>query len=143
MAVRFNSQDIKFVLKEKRRVASWVKRIAQRHNKIVGELSIIFVNDSFILSINKQYLNHNYFTDIITFDYSVKNFIEGDIFISIDTVKSNSEKFCTSFNNELLRVIAHGVLHLLGFKDKEMEEQEEMRRNEDLAIKLFYDEQEE
>ncbi len=140
MAIRFNSQDIKFVLKEKRKVGNWIKKIAQRHNKVVGELSIIFVSDSFILSINKQYLNHNYFTDIITFDYSEKDYIEGDIFISIDTVKSNSEKFNTNFSNEILRVIAHGVLHLLGFKDKMMNEQKEMRQNEDLALNLFYNE---
>lgn len=140
MAIRFNNQDVKFTLKEKRRVANWIKKIANSHSRIVGEISIVFVSDNYILSINNQYLNHNYFTDIITFDYSERNIIGGDIFISIDTVESNSKTFNTSFNNEILRVIAHGVLHLIGFKDKKPVEQKEMRKQEDIALELYYSE---
>ena len=138
MAIRFSNQDIKFKLKDKRRVVTWIKKIANNHNKVTGEISIVFVNDDYILSINNQYLNHNYFTDIITFDYSEKNIIEGDVFISVDTVESNSKTFNTTFNNELLRVIAHGILHLIGFKDKKPNEQKIMREQEDFALEIFY-----
>lgn len=138
MAVRFNNQDVKYNLKEKRRIANWIKKVANSHNRVVGEVSIIFVSDTYILSVNNQYLNHNYFTDIITFDYSHKNIIEGDIFISIDTVKSNSIAFNTSYSIEMLRVIIHGVLHLIGFKDKKPLEKKEMSMNEDLALSLLF-----
>ncbi|RPH32391.1 MAG: rRNA maturation RNase YbeY [Bacteroidales bacterium] len=140
MAIRFTNQDVKFTLKHKRKVVSWIKQIAENNNKVVGDISVIFVSDNYILSINNQYLNHNYFTDIITFDYSNKNIIEGDIFISIDTVESNSKTFSTCFSDELLRVIAHGVLHLIGFNDKIKNEKKEMREQENTALKLFYSE---
>ena len=137
MAIRFSNQGIKYNLKDKRKVGNWIKEVAKNHNKQVGELSIIFVSDEEILSINQQYLNHNYFTDIITFDYSFERVIEGDIFISIDTVKTNSQKFRTEFNDELLRVIIHGVLHLIGFKDKNSKDKKEMTFNENLALNIF------
>ncbi len=137
MAIRFSNQGIKYNLKDKRKVGNWIKEVAKNHNKQVGELSIIFVSDEEILSINQQYLNHNYFTDIITFDYSFERIIEGDIFISIDTVKTNSQKFRTEFNDELLRVIIHGVLHLIGFKDKNSKDKKEMTFNENLALNIF------
>ena len=137
MAIRFSNQGIKYNLKDKRKVGNWIKEVAKIHNKKVGELSIIFVSDEEILSINQQYLNHNYFTDIITFDYSFDGIIEGDIFISIDTVKTNSQKFRTDYGEELLRVIIHGVLHLIGFKDKNPKDKKEMTFNEDLNLNLF------
>lgn len=137
MAIRFSNQGIKYNLKDKRKVGNWIKEVAKNHNKQVGELSIIFVSDEEILSINQQYLNHNYFTDIITFDYSFDRIIEGDIFISIDTVKTNSQKFRTDYGEELLRVIIHGVLHLIGFKDKNPKDKKEMTFNENLALNLF------
>jgi len=138
MAIRFSKQNVKFNLKNKRKVVSWIKEIAESHQKITGEISIVFVCDSDILEINNQYLNHNYFTDIITFDYSSKNIIEGDIFISVDTVLSNSVKYKSTFNEELLRVIIHGVLHLVGFKDKKPNDKKAMRMNENIALQLFY-----
>lgn len=137
MAIRFSNQGIKYNLKDKRKVSNWIKEVAKNHNKKVGELSVVFVSDEEILSINQQYLNHNYFTDIITFDYSFERVIEGDIFISIDTVKTNSQKFRTEFNDELLRVIIHGVLHLIGFKDKNLKDKKEMTLNENLSLNLF------
>jgi len=137
MAIRFSNQGIKYNLKDKRKVGNWIKEVAKNHNKKVGELSIIFVSDEEILSINQQYLNHNYFTDIITFDYSFDRIIEGDIFISVDTVKTNSQKFRTDYGEELLRVIIHGVLHLIGFKDKNPKDKKEMTFNENLALNLF------
>lgn len=137
MAISFSNQGIKYNLKDKRKVSNWIKEVAKNYDKKVGELSIVFVSDDDILSINQQYLNHNYFTDIITFDYSFDRIIEGDIFISIDTVRTNSQKFRTEFNDELLRVIIHGVLHLIGFKDKNPKDKKEMTLNENLALNIF------
>lgn len=139
MAIRFSTEDIKYTIKQKRRIVRWIREIAQKHQKTVGEISIVFVSDEYLLKINNQYLNHNYFTDIITFDYSSENNIEGDIFISIDTVKLNSKEFSASFNEEILRVIIHGVLHLIGFKDKKPKEKDEMTINENLALELFFE----
>lgn len=138
MAIRFSTEDIKYTIKQKRRIVHWIKEIAQSYEKTVGEISIVFVSDDYLLRINNQYLNHNYFTDIITFDYSNMNKIEGDIFISIETVKSNSKEFNSSFNEEILRVIIHGILHLLGFNDKKPKEKEEMTKKENVALELFF-----
>lgn len=137
MAIRFSNEDIKYTLKQKRKIVHWINEIAKSYHKTAGEISIIFVSDSYILKINNQYLHHDYFTDIITFDYSNEDIIEGDIFISVDTVLSNSKKFNSAFNDEILRVIIHGILHLVGFKDKKPKEKDEMTRNEDLALALF------
>lgn len=142
MAITFSKQQIKFNLKDKRKISNWIKEVAEVHQRQIGQISIVFVSDQEILSINNQYLKHNYFTDIITFDYSYENVIEGDIFISIDTVKSNSEKFRTEFLNELLRVIIHGVLHLCGFKDKKPTDKSVMTQNENLALNLYYNKNE-
>lgn len=138
MPISFNTQSVRFTLNKKRKIRSWIKEIVESNKKTVGQVAIIFTSDNYLIEVNKKYLNHDYFTDIITFDYSEKNIIAGDIFISIDTVLINSQKFGTTFNDELLRVIIHGVLHLLGFKDKTDEEITQMRKNEDLALCLFY-----
>ncbi len=138
MAVYFSTHDTKYCLKNKRRIIYWVKEISSIHNKKVGDISIIFTNDSYILEINKQYLKHNYFTDIITFDYSNIDMIVGDIFISVDTVQSNALRFNTTFNDEILRVIIHGVLHLIGFNDKTDKEQQEMSDQENKSLELYY-----
>lgn len=117
-----------------RRTSKWVKEVAEKHGKIVGEIAYIFCSDPYILEVNKQYLQHDYFTDIITFDYSEGNKISGDLFISLDTVKSNSEQFGTDYYEELERVIIHGILHLCGFKDKEPADEARMREEENKAI---------
>ena len=138
MPINFQCQDIKFVLKEKRKVSKWINDVIKLHQKKLGNVSYIFCSNQYILELNQQYLNHNYFTDIITFDYCSDNKVEGDIFISVDTVLDNSYRFKTNFNDELLRVIIHGVLHLVGFSDKTAKQKKQMRVLEDEALSIFY-----
>jgi len=130
----YNSDEIVMPRFPKRKISKWIKATALKYNKRVGDISYIFCSDKKILVINKKYLNHNYFTDIITFDYSEENIISGDIFISIDTVKSNSQKYETEYINELYRVIIHGILHLCGVNDKSHEQRIVMEENENIAL---------
>ena len=134
MAIIYQSDDIKFPEIKRREISNWIKRVAVSHNKKVGEIAYIFCSDKKILEINIQYLNHDYYTDIITFDYSENDIISGDLFISLDTVRSNAEKFGTDYGEELCRVIIHGILHLCGFNDKSAEDKEIMREKEDEAL---------
>ncbi len=120
-----------------RRTSKWVKDVAEKHGKIVGEIAYIFCSDEYIIDVNRKFLNHDYYTDVITFDYSEGKKISGDIFISLDTVKTNAETFNQDYYNELERIIIHGILHLCGFKDKEPNDKEEMTYQEDEAIKLL------
>ena len=120
-----------------RRTSKWVKDVAEKHGKIVGEIAYIFCSDEYIIDVNRKFLNHDYYTDVITFDYSEGKKIAGDIFISLDTVKTNAEAFNQDYYNELERIIIHGILHLCGFKDKEPNDKEEMTFQEDEAIKLL------
>lgn len=136
MAIYYQSEGISFPGIKRKETNIWIKLVAHSYKKNVGEISYIFCSDEKILEINKQYLNHDYYTDIITFDYTENDEISGDIFISLDTVKSNSEKFGTEYMEELHRVIIHGILHLCGFKDKTQEEEKLMREKEDEALKL-------
>jgi len=135
--ITFYSENITLPKIPKRKIAAWIKFVAQNYGKKIGEIAYIFCNDEKILEINKQYLKHDFYTDIITFDYSEKDKISGDIFISLDTVKSNSEKFNTLYDNELYRVIIHGILHLCGQNDKTPEEEKVMRKKEDEALFLI------
>ncbi|MDH8701525.1 putative rRNA maturation factor [Dysgonomonadaceae bacterium PH5-43] len=135
--ISYCSVDIKFPTIKRREVSRWVKAVANTYNKRVGEIAYIFCSDEEILRINKQYLEHDYYTDIITFDYSEDDVISGDLFISLDTVKSNSEKFNTKYEDELYRVIIHGILHLCGLKDKQPEEERIMRNSENGALELL------
>jgi len=135
--IAFYSENIALPKIPKRKIAAWIKIVAQNYGKKIGEIAYIFCNDEKILEINKQYLKHDFFSDIITFDYSEKNKISGDIFISLDTVKSNSQKFNTLYDNELYRVIIHGVLHLCGQNDKTPEDKKVMREKEDEALLLI------
>jgi len=115
----------------------WIAAVTKRHDKTIGELNYIFCSDDYILDVNKQHLNHDYFTDIITFNYNVEDVISGDVFISYDTIKSNADEFSNgSVKDELDRVIIHGVLHLIGFNDKTEEQQNEMTIQEDLSLTL-------
>ncbi|MBR3871286.1 MAG: rRNA maturation RNase YbeY [Paludibacteraceae bacterium] len=120
-----------------RRTSKWVKEVAEKHGKIVGEIAYIFCSDEYIIDVNRKFLNHDYYTDVITFDYSEGNKISGDIFISLDTVKTNADTFNQDYYNELERIIIHGILHLCGFKDKDPKDKEEMTFQEDEAIKLL------
>ena len=136
MAITYQSEDIKFPTIKRREVSNWIKSVAISYDKKVGEIAYIFCTDEKILEINNQYLNHDYYTDIITFDYSEANVISGDLFISLETVKSNAEKFETDYCEESYRVIIHGILHLCGLKDKSSEEELVMRQEEEKALKL-------
>ena len=131
------AEGIEFPEIQKDHVKLWIKSIVEQRKMKIGELSLVFCSDEYILEVNQNYLQHDYYTDIITFDYCSGSQISGDLIISLDTVLSNSKKFNSSYNTELHRVIIHGVLHLLGYKDKTAIEAEEMRRNEDLALKQF------
>ena len=110
--IQFLSENIKAPTLRKRDVTQWIKNIAEQYGKKTGEIAFVFCNDDKMLEINRQYLQHDYYTDIITFDYSQKNIISGDIFISLDTVKTNAEQFGVAFEKELHRIIIHGILHL-------------------------------
>lgn len=136
MAISFTSK-ISFDLKNRLLVKSWIKQVIEKEGKKIGDISYVFCDDEQELEINKQFLNHNFFTDIITFDYVEKNVISGDIFISLDRVKENSKIFETDFNNELFRVIIHGILHLLGYEDKTLEEKNLMREKENECLKMI------
>jgi rRNA maturation RNase YbeY len=137
MAVSYNAVDVPFPKIKRRVTTRWIYLTIEKYHKKAGAISYIFCSDEEILRINKQYLNHDYYTDIITFDYTGNGVVSGDLFISLDTVKSNSEKFGTVYEEELLRVMIHGVLHLCGFGDKTVGDEKIMRMREDEAI-LFY-----
>lgn len=122
---------------KRRLTTSWVRRIAALYGKKVGDVAYIFCNDEKILKVNREYLNHDYYTDIITFDYSETDVISGDIFISLDTVLSNSYDQHVSYAEELRRVIIHGILHLCGINDKGPGERQLMEQEEDKALSLW------
>lgn len=118
-------------------IRNWVKQVAQLHGKRVGEVSYIFCDDEKILEVNRQYLQHDYYTDIITFDYTVGDKVSGDLFISLDTVRTNAEQFEQPYERELHRVIIHGILHLCGINDKGPGEREIMEQHENEALDLL------
>lgn len=115
----------------------WIEQVAKAHGYIVGPIVYIFCDDKYILDVNRRFLNHDYYTDIITFDYSRGKMISGDMFISLDTVNSNAEKLKVPYFQELNRVIIHGILHLCGIDDKGPGEREIMEANEDEALSLL------
>lgn len=134
MPILYQNEDVAAPKFKRRVTTAWIKAVANRYGKQIGDIAYIFCSDDKMLEINKQYLNHDYYTDIITFDYSEGDMISGDLFISIDTVRSNAEKFGTVFEDELRRVMIHGILHLCGLGDKTEEEEQAMRQAEDTAI---------
>lgn len=134
MAIFYQNEDIKFPPVKRRQISNWIKSVAGDYEKKVGDVSYIFCSDNKILEVNNEYLQHDYYTDIITFDYSEGDVISGDIFISLDTVKSNSEQFGTAYEDELHRVIIHGILHLCGINDKTDKEQAQMTLCENKAL---------
>lgn len=137
MAINYQAEDIKEPAIKKRAISAWIKKVAKIYSREIGDISYIFCSDAKILDVNKQYLNHDYYTDVITFDYSENNTISGDIFISLDTVKTNAEKFATDPDEELKRVIIHGVLHLCGLKDKSEEDSKNMTQSENQALEIY------
>lgn len=137
MAIRFAAQDIDFELQKADFVKKWLSEVVSRRHKRVGNISYLFCNDEYVLEVNQRYLNHDTYTDIITFDYVAADLISGDIIISVDRVGENAVKFGVPFEQELHRVIVHGVLHLLGQGDKSDAEATEMRRQEEEALSLW------
>ena len=135
--IHFITENIDMPFFNQDRVILWIKRVARQYDKITGNINYIFCDDERILEVNKQYLQHDYFTDIITFDYSGGKIISGDIFISMDTVLSNSKELNVDFNQELYRIIIHGILHLTGQDDKNPESKKEMTRKENEALNLL------
>jgi rRNA maturation RNase YbeY len=136
--ISFFVEEIPFVLKDKLKIKSWIKTVCELYNKKTGELNYIFCSDNYLLDINKTYLKHDFYTDIITFDQSESvNKIEGEIYISIDRVKENAENNNIEFLQELKRVIIHGILHLIGFKDKTEEESKKMRLLENQMLEII------
>ncbi|WP_396636243.1 rRNA maturation RNase YbeY [Maribacter sp. R77961] len=133
--------ELDFALKNPNRYASWIKDICLSENAVAKELNYIFCNDNYLIEINRKYLNHDNYTDIITFDYTEDTFVSGDIYISIERVAENSLTYAVSLENELLRVMAHGVLHLLGYQDKGDDAVALMRKKEEEKINLFHVEQ--
>lgn len=137
MAVRFAVQDIDFELPQSEKVKKWIAEVVKRRNKRVGNISYLFCDDDYLIEVNRQYLNHDTYTDIITFDYVAADLISGDIMISVDRVGENAKNFNVPFETELHRVIIHGVLHLLGQGDKTDAEAAKMRRLEEESLTLW------
>lgn len=138
MAILFFEEDIKFSLKPKNKFKHWLRRLAANENATIGDLNYIFCSDEYLYQINVEYLNHHTYTDIITFDNSEEeNKVEGDIFISIERIRENALLEKRPFDEELCRVMSHGLLHLLGYKDKGKDDKEIMRMKENEAIALF------
>ncbi|MCI5983270.1 MAG: rRNA maturation RNase YbeY [Bacteroidales bacterium] len=124
-------------LKNKRLLKSWIAKVADSYGLKTGDLAYVFCSDDRILEVNKEFLQHDYYTDIITFDYCEGDTISGDMYISVDTVRTNSELYSTSFINEMHRVIIHGVLHLCGLKDKAPDDEKKMREAEAKALAMW------
>jgi len=134
MSINYFAEDVS-VPKIKRRLTSeWIKNAIISEEKSTGDISFIFCSDNYLLEVNKKFLLHDYFTDIITFDYVENDRINGDIFISVDRVKENAKLFSKAFENELNRILIHGILHLLGYKDKEKIDKELMTEKEDFYL---------
>lgn len=135
--ITYNVIDVKMPEISHRETTKWVRAVAASYGKRVGEVAYVFCNDDKILEVNRQYLKHDYFTDIITFDYCEGDMLSGDLFISLDTVRTNAELFHKTFDDELHRVIIHGILHLVGINDKGPGEREIMEAAENKALDLL------
>lgn len=136
MTIQFSFQT-NYPLKSRTKIKQWIKQVIEAKGKKTGNITYIFCDDEYLLEVNKQYLQHDYYTDVITFDYVENDLISGDIFISTDRVRENALAFGSSETEELHRVIIHGALHLLGLKDKSEKEASQMRQAENEALKLL------
>lgn len=132
--INFYNEDVAFRLTDRRVLKQWIKETVETEMKLTGEVSFIFVSDQYLLQINQQYLKHDTLTDVVTFDYSEGDHISGDIFISVPRVKENAATFAVDFRDELHRVMIHGVLHLIGYKDKTKFDEQTMREKEDYYL---------
>jgi probable rRNA maturation factor len=137
MPIHYFYEQIDFKIETPRKASTWITLVAKTEKKEIGDLIYVFCSDDYLLSLNQQFLKHNTLTDIITFDYSEdKNELSGEIYISIDRVADNAAKFKTDFQDELHRVMIHGVLHLVGYKDKKPAEKARMRKKEEACLSL-------
>ena len=134
--ITYNADGVKMPKIRHRDTSAWIKRVAQAHGRKVGEIGYMFVSDEKILEVNRQYLGHDYYTDIITFDYDEGDVLNGDLVISLDTVRTNAEKFGKEYDDELNRDIIHGILHLCGINDKGPGEREIMEAHENEALAM-------
>ena len=134
--ITYNVENVKMPAIKRRETTAWIRRVADTYGKKVGEVGYLFCDDEHILEVNREYLGHDYYTDIITFDYCEGNTLSGDLVISLDTVRTNAEKFHKNYDEELHRVIIHGILHLCGQNDKGPGEREQMEAAEDEALAL-------
>lgn len=137
MSIDWEIQNVEMPSIDRELMGRWIAEVAKAHDRILGPLVYIFCDDVRIIEVNRQFLQHDYYTDIITFDYSRGKLISGDMFISLDTVATNAEAVGATYENELYRVIIHGVLHLCGINDKGPGEREIMEHNEDEALSLL------
>lgn len=135
--IEFEAKNVEMPSLDFARVDRWLGEVAAAHGRRIGNLNYLFCDDEEILRVNREFLRHDYFTDIITFDYSHRDRVGGDLFISIETVQSNAEELGVSYDSELLRVIAHGLLHLCGIDDKGPGEREIMEAHEDAALAIW------
>lgn len=135
--ITYNTENVSMPNIRRRDTSAWIKQVAQTYGKTIGEVGYLFVDDEKILEVNREFLQHDYFTDIITFDYCEGNTLNGDIVISLDTVKTNAEKYKKTYSDELHRVIIHGILHLCGINDKGKGEREKMERAENAALAML------
>lgn len=138
-SILWNNQNVELPALDYPRLENWIAEVARAHGRILGDIAYIFCDDEKIIEVNRQFLQHDYFTDIITFDYSRGKLISGDMFISLDTVASNAEGLAVEYKDELLRVVIHGILHLCGINDKGPGEREIMEQNENDALRLYGD----
>ena len=127
-------KDVKFRLRKTKEIKNWIVQVIRSEGKEPGDLSFIFVADNYIKKINREFLNHDYYTDVIAFDYGEGNMINGEIYLGIETIKRNAKIFNSNLKNEILRVMIHGVLHLIGYNDKNENEVKKMRRREDVYL---------
>lgn len=134
--VTYNFENIDFKFKGKAKNNAWLRLVAESEIRRLGDINLIFCSDNYLLDINQKFLQHDYFTDIITFDYCEGERLKGDLFISIDTVRANAEEFGEGFERELNRVIVHGVLHLIGYDDHTKADQKQMREKENYYLSL-------
>ena len=135
--ISYNSENVKFPQIRRRDTSAWIRRVAATYGRRVGEVGYLFCDDEKILEVNREYLGHDYYTDIITFDYDEGDIINGDIVISLDTVRSNAEQLGKDYDEELHRVIIHGILHLCGQNDKGPGERQQMEDAEDRALGML------
>ncbi len=139
MAIRFHTEDVKYSWKNKRKLYGWINDSAKAENRFTGAINVILCSDDYLLNMNRQFLEHDYYTDIITFDYSEDEVISGDLYISLDRVCDNAIKNEVSTNYELYRVVIHGIMHLCGYKDKTKSDSVLMRKKEDLYLSKLHE----